>query len=430
MAQTLDTVVQFPSDPFYLFHVPVGNKLYVTVFMRDSNTYHIHILDCASMAVRRVIRTGTLPDQNRAAWGWRHNKVYMNFNWGADDSSVLAVIDNATDSVFLRLPFGVVNRAITVLDCAADTVLARIEPADCEPWWFAVWDSAGDKVYFGCAGWSNADRIAVVDCRSDSVVALISTGIGWPAVVVYNPLRRKLYVGGEGSLGVAVIDCVADTVVSRLDLWSDYFRLPVYCSAEDKVYWPSYGGSSRTDTLFVVSCSGDSIVRRILAPGGGSIWCCAYATWSNRLYVVSSYPYSNLLTVFDCRTDSIIGQTRFGACACEIVCNSVDHRIYVLDNGDSALYVFREDLQPVAEEPEHGSGGLTIRVWPNPARDWLWVRGPGQLILYSASGQRRLALVPGRNRLPDNLAPGVYFVREASGVKREASSVHKVVIAR
>jgi hypothetical protein len=28
------------------------------------------------------------------------------------------------------------------------------------------------------------------------------------------------------------------------------------------------------------------------------------------------------------------------------------------------------------------------------------------------------------------LAPGIYFVREASGVKREASSVRKVVVTR
>ncbi len=38
-------------------------------------------------------------------------------------------------------------------------------------------------------------------------------------------------------------------------------------------------------------------------------------------------------------------------------------------------------------------------------------------------------LVPGENDVR-HLSPGVYFVRPASGVKRDASGVYKVVIQR
>lgn len=47
----------------------------------------------------------------------------------------------------------------------------------------------------------------------------------------------------------------------------------------------------------------------------------------------------------------------------------------------------------------------------------------------SISGRKVLDLKPGPNDVRA-LAPGVYFVREASGVERKASGVMKVVITR
>jgi DNA-binding beta-propeller fold protein YncE len=457
MAQTLDTVVRFPYEVRELFHVPEGNKLYVTAYVRDSGTDHVYILDCATMAVRRETPTGTshADGDHRAAWCPPHDKVYMGLGRkGYPDTAGLGVIDNATDSMVRRLPVGVhyggiayvptsdklyaatqgpsQGGTITAVDCAADTVLKTITLPDYWPGYFAVWDSAGEKVYFGGGGWSNGNRVTVVDCRTDTVVAVIRARVSDPCVAAYNPLRRKLYVGADAYFGVSVIDCAADSVIRRFDgIWTEDFCVPVYCDTEDKVYWPSYPSSGYQDTINVIDCATDSVIRRIPAPGGSIVHYCAYAPWDNRLYVVSDCSLGNLLTVYDCRTDSIIGQTRFGVSAREIVCNPIDHRIYVSDFWDSAVYVFREDLQPVAEEPEHGSDGLGARVWPNPARDWLWVRGQGQFILYSASGQRLLALVPGRNLLPHNLADGVYFVREepqATSLKPQV--VRKVVVAR
>jgi len=49
--------------------------------------------------------------------------------------------------------------------------------------------------------------------------------------------------------------------------------------------------------------------------------------------------------------------------------------------------------------------------------------------LLDISGRKVLDLNPGANDVRA-LAPGVYFVRGASGLKREASSVSKVVITR
>jgi DNA-binding beta-propeller fold protein YncE len=456
VAQTLDTVVRFPYEVRELFHMPGGNKLYVTAPVRDSGTDHIYILDCATMAVRRVIPAGTLSvyaGDHRAAWCPQNDRVYMGFSDGSlTDTGVVAVVDNAADSVLLRMPVGTSSRAIvynpvwdkvysaamlplpsviTSIDCAADTVLRTIALADYRAGGFAVWDSTGDRVYFGGGGWTHAGWMAVLDCRTDSVVAVIHSGISVPCVAAHNPLRRKLYVGGEAGFGVAVIDCATDSVTTRFDsIWSQDDYLPAYCSVEDKVYWPVASNTvNKPDTINVIDCATDSVIRRFSAPNH---LYCAYAPWSNRLYVASQAypPLSNLLTVYDCRNDSVIGQTRFGVSAREIVCNPIDHRIYVSDFSDSAVYVFREDLQPVAEEPERGSYQLQdVRVWPNPAHDWLYVSGTEPLAIYSAGGRRLLALAPGRNRLPRNFPAGVYFVRTAQA-QAQAQAVRKVVVTR
>ncbi|MBN2466270.1 hypothetical protein JXD38_11670, partial [candidate division WOR-3 bacterium] len=59
-------------------------------------------------------------------------------------------------------------------------------------------------------------------------------------------------------------------------------------------------------------------------------------------------------------------------------------------------------------------------------------RGPrtgDRAVLLDAVGRKVMDLVPGANDVR-MLVPGVYFVRQASGVEREASSVTKVIVTR
>jgi hypothetical protein len=54
---------------------------------------------------------------------------------------------------------------------------------------------------------------------------------------------------------------------------------------------------------------------------------------------------------------------------------------------------------------------------------------PGPNWLLDVSGRKVLELLPGANDVRA-LAPGVYFVRQASSVMRDASGVTKVIITR
>jgi len=66
-----------------------------------------------------------------------------------------------------------------------------------------------------------------------------------------------------------------------------------------------------------------------------------------------------------------------------------------------------------------------VRLWPNPAADWLWLDGTESPVLYSVSGRKVMVLDPGRNDLR-HLSPGVYFVRFAG--KNEMVTTKMVLV--
>jgi len=105
----------------------------------------------------------------------------------------------------------------------------------------------------------------------------------------------------------------------------------------------------------------------------------------------------------------------------------LDYDDWILDRGmlvTGAAEIARNP-QPAAPGPFIVRGVLTI---PQPA-----IRNPYSAIaLLDISGRKVLDLHPGANDV-GRLAPGVYFVRQASGVERNASSVervYKVVVTR
>ncbi|MCX6844596.1 MAG: VCBS repeat-containing protein [candidate division WOR-3 bacterium] len=92
--------------------------------------------------------------------------------------------------------------------------------------------------------------------------------------------------------------------------------------------------------------------------------------------------------------------------------------------GDTVLGV-AESRKPQASSPKPGAtvvrGVLVLGVGSSTS--------PSTSILLDIGGRKVLDLKPGANDV-SRLSPGVYFVRQVSGLKREASSVTKVVLTR
>ncbi len=447
-SQILDTIIRLPEPVGHLSLNPELNKIYV-----ESRSGNVYVLNCSTLAVQTMIPTALIGyEAGCPLWCSRYNKYYLP-GWSPYLSAIF-VVDGLTDSIIRRLDIGVsgVSRSclayhrtadklyvsgetlISVIDCAADSLLKTIRPAQrCWPGGFVFWDSIGNKVYVGSGDWSHSDWVMVVDCEIDSVIKIIRSRVGWPVVAGYSPLSRKLYVGGDGAYGVAVIDCEYDTVIKRFsNMYSDPFYLPVYASQVNKVYWASRG--NYVDTIFVIDCDTDSIVRIIDKPLGNCIGMdCggAYAEWSNRVY----FPIctdSLILAAFDPNTDSLIGYARISPhedyYAKDIITNPIDHKIYVSVYWDSAIYVFRDSLQGIAEV-QIGSQ-VSQPMAPTFIRDFLLLsesemgdnRGA---VLMDVTGRKVLALTSGANDVR-SLAPGVYFVRGQRG----GSKATKVLITR
>ncbi len=444
-AQILDTVLRFPNLVSEFYHIPVGNKLYV-IGRGGSGSACVFVVDCGAMAIRRVINLyGSDNNFHPAIYNQRHNKIYQAIRRAVSsrDTMGLAVIDNRNDSVIRYLPipvdelgialnttldkvYTVGEGRITVLDCSTDTVVKVIVPTSHTPAYFAIWDSVGNQMYFG---WRSlvrpTDFITVVDCDTDSIIALIRSRIWWPDCAVYNPLRRKLYVGSTNDGGFSIIDCVSNTLIRRLPIAQvGDPRGHVYCVREDKVYW--LAPDSTEAVFYVIDGQRDTVVNLITFPRGDP-WCSAYAEWSNRLYAFAKIRDSFIVYVIDCRTDSVIGQGAFQGrlpdCA---FANPVDKRIYLLVYWDLAIYVFKDSLQGIAE----GQIGSQVSqpLVATFIRNILFLpetRPEDQAVLMDVTGRKVLDLKPGPNDV-HHIAPGVYFIRTQTGDSR----ITRVVITR
>jgi len=449
-SQILDTIIRFPEPAMYLSLNQELNKIYV-----ESRSGNVYVLNCSTLAVQTMIPTALIGyEAGCPLWCSRYNKYYLP-GWSSDSSAIF-VVDGLTDSIIRRLDIDVsgVTRSclaynriadklyvsgqrsfISVIDCATDSFIKTIiPPQGCWTGGFVFWDSIGNKVYVGSGDWSRSDWVMVVDCEIDSVIKVIRSRVGWPVVAGYSPVSRKLYVGGDDFYRVAVIDCKYDTVIKRFNnIYSEFDYVPVYASQVNKVYWPSRGNYG--DTIFVIDSDTDSIVRIIDKPLGDCIGInCggAYAEWSNRVYFpICRYSNGNLiLGAFDPNTDSLIGYARISPheayYAKDIITNPIDHKIYVSVYWDSAIYVFKDSLQGIAEV-QIGSQ-VSQPMVATFIRDILFLPEIGareQAVLMDVTGRKVLALTSGANDVR-SLAPGVYFIRnQAGGLK-----VNKVLITR
>ncbi|MGC9111802.1 MAG: YncE family protein, partial [candidate division WOR-3 bacterium] len=354
------------------------------------------------------------------------------------DTPGLAVIDITTDTITKMLPAGAINPfnaefsipswgfgysstsdrlfssapkdwrsgEIFIIDCTGDSVVMRIPgyPPSGRMWW----DSAGNKMYFASVAWFvGVDWITVVDCASGQVLGVIPTGQTNPTSGIYFPQYRKIYAAGDYGEQAVVIDCVTDRIIKRfeqiisLGSKSALFG-PCYASSVNKVYFPSGVRRPRGiygDTILIIDPELDSIIGGIhVEPRvprardyrAGIFWGMDYAPWSNRLYVYSCEPGRQFISVYDCATDSLVGQITcsFSAEITQIFCNPVDHKIYILSQEDSAIFVFRDSLVGIAEPEENRP--VAVAGVPTVVRNILYLPDTGDpgYVLLDITGSR------------------------------------------
>ncbi len=98
--------------------------------------------------------------------------------------------------------------------------------------------------------------------------------------------------------------------------------------------------------------------------------------------------------------------------------------VYLIKTDSAGKIAIAEPKPPVAFEP---AGATIVRGVLNLQSEICNLKS--EFVLLNSAGRKVMALQPGENDVR-HLAPGVYFMRPASSVERQASSVHKVILTR
>ncbi|MEO0052356.1 MAG: hypothetical protein ABIK11_07475 [candidate division WOR-3 bacterium] len=444
----LDTILPVPDPVEFMYLVPAFNKLYA-----GGRSARIYVFNCEDEELTGIISPSGFGEvYPYPAWAAQHNKLYfpVSHNPISDESCALAVVDVTTDSLLKVIELNTrywgssyfpiawnsaLNKiyvscydSLLVIDGNTDSISKVIHCEDYILGGFVFWDSVDNCVYVGSEGWASRYNVTVIDCATDSIVAVIPTRVFLPCNAVYSPKQHKLYVGGaaEGN-EVAVIDCSSKRLIGHIRgiaYYVDYF--PAYASAGDKIYWPAEPDS--WDVIITIDCQNDSITGTIDEIAGMRFYFCsqAYSEECNHVYIsFTTWDYRRWVAVLNSKNDSVLSYLSIQARVFQdMLWNPVNRKVYLAGYWDSCIYVFRDSLVGVEER---GVVSSPAEAEPTLVRSILYLPeragAAGKPVLVDITGRRVRELVPGANDVR-GLTPGVYFVRSNAGVER------KVVIAR
>jgi YVTN family beta-propeller protein len=302
---------------------------------------------------------------------------------------------------------------VTIIDGATNSTTTVATGSN--PYCLAV-DPVTNKVYVANRGSAN---VTVIDGATNSTI-LVAAGTS-PSAVAVNPVTDRIYVANRGGGNVTVITAVPtnDTKVRAA-----FDRLPGDTTSFGRPTLTGRGVNRSTPgrTAMMGVCNRLNTTQKA--------W-----NWAT---VTSGAGTDSITWTYNWGADSLIPGENF------VCCVPLEDQAATTNNlglgtpfaGNLEVYaVYRigfaagveEDLRPQA---------TSFKLGPTIIRGVLFLEGDcprtgtvPKTVLLDASGRRVLDLKPGANDV-SRLSPGVYFVREASGVVRVASNVTKMVLTK
>jgi hypothetical protein len=450
----IDTIIRLPMGLRQGAYLQDLNKLYMNSRAEDQ----LLVLDCSTYQLKAQIRA----EHSGLIWysyNWRRQKLYVTF--GVRPESTL-VIDAAGDSVLrwldvyresrvgvylsdLDVRFKPAGETLYEYECDADTIIRRW-PIHCT---YASWDSADHELYVGQGSYA---KLYVYDYLADSCLKVIDVGAintRMSDACVFSYKYHRGYVShwhvDLGAQEVGIIDTQRDTLVRVLPVNAEYglFSHVAVDERDGKAYI-----SDRYDTMWVVDCATDSVLKKLSCTYGREMGVCIrWVPWSNRIYVISYQGTEGYLSIIDCNTDSVIKINMYlGRCQ-DIQLDPVRERIFLVGAPDTnSITVLRDTGYEAVAEPEPAVSrlrtGLQVQpTWdgfdlsysiPTPCRVDLHVydlagREIRQLVTGDQSAGEHRVLWNCRDSAGNSVPRGVYLVRlDMPGFR----SVKKAVVAR
>ena len=468
----IDTVIRLPFYPdpspgsflTTAAFLPELNKLYVGSFPG-----HYFVVDCSTYQVVESLVVDVWGGPYYS-WNGRRQKLYVSCNPRPDST---LVVDAAADSIisWLHVNEEMHQQAyLSDVDClykpavdsvfafdgATDSVVRRRTLGGLNT--NVTWDSVEHLLY---VGQGSHKQIYVYDYVADSVRNVIGVGAVsavQPDALLFDNTCHKAYVAPFQSepweSNVGIIDTERAMLVGILPvrIWGGLDAQVAVDERDDKVYLADNDTYTNTpDTLWVVDCATDSILKRVeYAHRGSGAMPVRWVPWSNRLYLAITYPdgiHTSSLTILDCHTDSVIASgvlANYGGIQ-DIQLDPIRQRIFVVGVDTNSIYVLRDTGYGIAEDkPSLPPLGSELHLQPMPG--WFDIRysiaSPCRvdLSVYDLMGREVRWLVAekqsaGQHSVVWNcqdhdgrvVARGVYFIRlDTPGFR----SVKKAVVTR
>ncbi len=397
----------------------VHNRLY---FMYGSSACGcIGVADCSRNVVTSYAYAGEYPaamcydpNNDRLYWGTGSSMIV----YDCSTNTVAGSLKTSGDAQKARLHLGL-NKlyvyavdtlgspVIEVIDCNEDSVVRLVAlPGELRFLFLVPEDHT-----LWCLG---ASHVTVIDCLRDSMVADAIDHLGSIDDACVCREDRKIYTS-DGQ----VIDMDNPAHVESVPFWASRF---CYVPSAHKLYGcVNYSGhppgnslcraiDTRTNVLTDSFWLGRQTSGMCLDHTGNYIYCTGYEV--------------NVLLIIDTRADSVL--TMFDLPSSTFgppLLNRTTNRVYPSGSGNP-IPVVRDSMLIGLEELK--STQSMSGVAPTLVSRAVPFRSTTPAELYDASGRRIAALRSGLNDI-SALAPGVYFVRGATGV-RETPSVRKVVL--
>jgi YVTN family beta-propeller protein len=422
-----------PCSPDALCYNPVGNRLYCL----DAPNDLLFIVDAESSRTLEPVKTGSSP--GRLVLSPSGGKAYFTAGSGAVsifDCIQESIIGSVTTGSWTRLlclneagdVYVAVRNGVAVIDGSGDTIRAVMAMPNNTSFSAGCYDRTDGKVYVGYAFVDSA-VVNVIDVRYDSVVATIRIrdGRGYQQALCWEESHDKLYASCTESDSVVVIDCVGDTILKRILVTTDIVSM-YSDSACGKVYCVDH----QARCLHIIDAATDTYYRSLPAGLATALLDNVKQGPANRLYCTDE-DGGAVRVIAGYKTDSILARVSVGDWPSALAWDPTHSRMYVANAGSSSITVIRDTLLLDVEEGEAPAVGR--RPEATVVRGMLMfspANGAGRKTsgrLLDVSGREVLDLLPGSNDVRA-LAPGVYFVTERLATGMARPGLRKVLIVR
>ena len=268
-----------------------------------------------------------IPWPREAAYDSIDNKCYVAFRDGGEDS--VMVVDGQTHTRMKAIPLDGAN--------------------------IPVWDPVSNRLYVSCL---ERNRVSVIDCTTDSVIAHIPTPAG-PLKMHLNTRHRKLYVLCHDAESLAIVDLNTNQVRRKIGL-PNVPEAGCYSKVADKYYC----GAGRT--LTVVCGQGDTVLTELTLPV--DVVRCLEVIGATQLVMAGAWHSDSMnsysVYAISTRHDTVVSQLPVGREPEELFWSPESRRVYVCNNLSHSVSVLADDGSRVIRTLKVGGGPFTFAHTP------------------------------------------------------------------